>query len=215
MSAIYDHFYALHKDKQERIKSAGYRVFGRYGYKKTSVEEIAKQAEISKSMIFHYFGSKLGFFELLMHESVAFIKRYMNDMPSEFETSDYIEQYRVATKRKLQAFRAGPEIFEFHTRLFLDSDEVSIRDEIKAEYRALLKAREQMLEAMQMSDNTKRFRKDMDPGRIKELITWTIEGYSQKLIVEISQEVPEKALQRDYWSEFDEVLDDLKKVYYE
>ena len=48
-------FYSLPKEKQQRIIQAGYRVFGGGSYKKCPVGEIAREAGISKSLLFYYF----------------------------------------------------------------------------------------------------------------------------------------------------------------
>ena len=51
-------FFALPKDKQERIINAGYKVFASNTYKKSPVNEIALEAGISKSLLFFYFKNK-------------------------------------------------------------------------------------------------------------------------------------------------------------
>lgn len=48
---------------RESIKKASRELFRRYGYKKTSVSEIAKKAKIAKATIYKYFDSK----ELVLH----------------------------------------------------------------------------------------------------------------------------------------------------
>ena len=62
---MYEKFLALDENKRDIILRAALQEFGKYGYKKTSVEQIAESAGISKSMVFHYFGSKLSLFEFL------------------------------------------------------------------------------------------------------------------------------------------------------
>ena len=51
-------FYNLPEDKQQKIINAGYRVFSQNSYKKSPVSEIAAEAGISKSLLFHYFKNK-------------------------------------------------------------------------------------------------------------------------------------------------------------
>lgn len=48
---------------KESIKRASRELFRKYGYKKTSVNEIAKKAKIAKATIYKYFDSK----ELVLH----------------------------------------------------------------------------------------------------------------------------------------------------
>ena len=45
-------FFALPKEKQNRIINAGFRVFSRNSYRKSPVQEIAEESGISKSLLF-------------------------------------------------------------------------------------------------------------------------------------------------------------------
>ena len=51
-------FFSLPQEKQQTILNAGYRVFSQNTYKKSPMSEIAAEAGISKSLLFHYFRNK-------------------------------------------------------------------------------------------------------------------------------------------------------------
>ena len=53
-----ENFFKLRADKQEHIINAALSVFGRNGYKKGSIADIAEEAGIAKGMVSYYFGSK-------------------------------------------------------------------------------------------------------------------------------------------------------------
>ena len=58
--------YTLSPEKQQAIINAGYRVFSQNSYKNSPMSEIAAEAGISKSLLFHYFHNKMiipGLFE--------------------------------------------------------------------------------------------------------------------------------------------------------
>lgn len=57
-----DKFFLLPEEKQQRILNAAYRVFSQNSYKKSPMSEIAAEAGISKSLLFHYFHNKQEFF---------------------------------------------------------------------------------------------------------------------------------------------------------
>ena len=61
---------------KESIKKASRDLFRRYGYKKTSVNEIAKKAKIAKATIYKYFDSK----EMVLH---AILMDYIRDSVDE------------------------------------------------------------------------------------------------------------------------------------
>ncbi len=50
-----ERFFSLPKEKQKAILNAGYRVFSQNSYKNSPMSEIAQDAGISKSLLFHYF----------------------------------------------------------------------------------------------------------------------------------------------------------------
>ena len=51
-------FYALSVEKQSQILNAAYKLFATNQYKKAPTSEIAAEAGISKSLLFHYFHNK-------------------------------------------------------------------------------------------------------------------------------------------------------------
>jgi AcrR family transcriptional regulator len=62
---------------KESIKKAAQDLFRRYGYHKTSVNEIAKKAKIAKATIYKYFESK----ELILHAILMdYLKVSINDL---------------------------------------------------------------------------------------------------------------------------------------
>ena len=52
-------------DKRVAILEAGLRLFGQYGYRRTSMEDIAREADIAKGTIYLYFASKEDLFAAL------------------------------------------------------------------------------------------------------------------------------------------------------
>ncbi len=50
------------QDKREQIVQAGLRVFADKGYRKTSVEDIIREAKVARATFYHYFKSKKDIF---------------------------------------------------------------------------------------------------------------------------------------------------------
>lgn len=62
---------------KESIKKAAQDLFRKYGYHKTSVNEIAKKAKIAKATIYKYFESK----ELVLHAILMdYLRKSINDL---------------------------------------------------------------------------------------------------------------------------------------
>ena len=51
-------YFSLPEERQKAILRAGYRVFAKNSYKHSSMQEVADEAGISKSLLFHYFRNK-------------------------------------------------------------------------------------------------------------------------------------------------------------
>lgn len=211
---MYENFLALPADKQQRIRDAAFQEFGHFGYKKTSMEQVAQRAEIAKGMVFHYFGSKLGLFEYLVKYAESCMDRWFSGLGDEVKTLDFIEQYRRATKVKLKAYTEQPHVFEFFAMLYMHPENLDVSEKVRAVYEGGMAARMVILATIQNSENTWLFREDFDKEKAKKYVTWLIDGYAQHLLTLLSAR-PLADLSIDgYWNEFDGILDDLKKLLY-
>lgn len=213
VESIYDNFLALGEGKQERIRTAAMREFGRYGYKKTSVEQIAKKANIAKGMVFHYFGSKQGLFEYLSSYACEVIVKYFGDLEEALGELDFIEQYHYATQTKLKAFLEYPYVFELLTMFFMHPENLEISESIEEKYKRVIDLRSKVFAVMLNSDNTRSFRDDISTDKAKKYIAWLIDGYSQYLIGNLGRKPLADMNLDDYWDEFDEILCDLKRLF--
>jgi len=63
---------------RERIVRAAREMFGRYGYRKTSLAEIADAARMGKSSLYHYFESKEDLFEAVLKAEINVADRRLN-----------------------------------------------------------------------------------------------------------------------------------------
>lgn len=64
-------FYQLPNEKQEAIINAGFKIFSKNSYKKSPMNEIAFEAGISKSLLFHYFVNKKELYCFLLDKAVS------------------------------------------------------------------------------------------------------------------------------------------------
>ena len=55
-----ERFLALPSMRRDAISNAGFDVFSRCPYAKAPMSEVAAAGGVSKSLLFHYFGNKLG-----------------------------------------------------------------------------------------------------------------------------------------------------------
>jgi AcrR family transcriptional regulator len=67
---------------REKVLGAARTVFGERGFEATTIADIGARAEISKSVLYHYFGSKAGLYEaVLEHDAEATIAAVARAVP--------------------------------------------------------------------------------------------------------------------------------------
>ena len=54
--------------RRENLLSFGRRYFGEHGYGESSLDELAKEAGVSKALLYHYFGGRRGYFLATLEE---------------------------------------------------------------------------------------------------------------------------------------------------
>ncbi len=214
MIAIYDKFNALPQEKRERILNAAFREFGKYGYDKTSMEQVAVEAGISKGMVFHYFGSKRGLYELLYREMSSFFESYYGNMEEALAGLDYLEQYEYISKLKLQAYLENADVFEFMTRVYLNPERADQTETTQPILQKLTEDRIIIWKLINQSKHTGAFREGLDPERIKKYITWVLESYGNELMQRFKGKNLSDIDLNPYWAEFDVIMDDLRTVFY-
>ena len=100
-----DKFYALSEEKQSQILNAGYKVFATNQYKKAPTSEIAAEAGISKSLLFHYFHNKLELYLFLWKHAADLTRKYMCKYKV-YETDDFFEMMRRGLMAKCAVCQA-------------------------------------------------------------------------------------------------------------
>ena len=108
-------FFDLSKEKQDRMINGALKVFAMQGYRHASTDVIVKEAGISKGLLFHYFGSKLGVYTFVYDYSVRFMTLELRSTVSmaERELFNLMEQVELA---RMHAMRAYPYMQQFLNR---------------------------------------------------------------------------------------------------
>lgn len=110
-----DKFFDLKKEKQDRMINAALKVFALHGYRHASTDDIVKEAAISKGLLFHYFGSKLGVYTFIYEYSVRYMTLELKTTVNAKET-DPFEILKQVEQARLQAMKGYPYMQQFLTR---------------------------------------------------------------------------------------------------
>ena len=150
--------------------NAALKVFSIGGYKHASTDDIVNEAGISKGLLFHYFGSKLGLYGFLYDYSVRFMKLELTGGVSSTER-DYFEIRRQMEYAKMQVLKNYPYMQQFLDRCrFEDVSEALLAIErqknILGDMQAVLK---------NQSDRSL-FKSEVDYEKLDQMVTYTLDG---------------------------------------
>lgn len=115
-------FYMLSEEKQQRIIHAGWKVFSQDIYRKCPVGEIAKEADISKSLLFHYFKNKKELYFFLLEEAMRQAMDIMNT-DAILQKKDFFEILETGMEMKLELMVHHRELSEFVIMAYYEKDE--------------------------------------------------------------------------------------------
>ena len=80
--------------KEKQIIEATRKLFERYGYKRVSMDEIAKQSGVTKKTVYSYFKNKEEFLKYFLNEEVQNMKKIFEE--SEKENQSFFENLQEA-----------------------------------------------------------------------------------------------------------------------
>ncbi|MCL2717693.1 MAG: TetR/AcrR family transcriptional regulator [Lachnospiraceae bacterium] len=157
-------FFDLKTEKQDRMINASLKVFAKNGYQYASTDEIVKEAGISKGLLFHYFGSKLGLYTFLADYCVRYMKIEVSSACSEKET-DYFVILKEVETAKLSVLKKFPYLQQYLSTMEkeTDSDAAKATSEQRSSLATIYS------DIMKKADYSK-FRADADAKRIAKMM---------------------------------------------
>lgn len=126
-------YFSLPAEKQQRILNAGFYVFSQNSYKKSSMNEIAQQAQISKSLLFFYFRNKRELYLFLWDAACTLTVEFLTAYRC-YEPADLFQMMERGMDAKLDLMERYPYIANFAIRAFFEKN-AEVTGEIQASYR--------------------------------------------------------------------------------
>lgn len=143
---MFENFLKIDITKQKRVLAAALEVFSREGYLRANTNEIAALAEISKGLLFHYFGSKKNLYLFLLDETVKQMsERLMHiHLPSQAEL---FELLRVISVEKLRIAVEDPKGYRLIYEAFMHPSK-GLEEDMKARFSGLFSNSEAQISAL-------------------------------------------------------------------
>ena len=168
--SVNDKFFDLKKEKQDRIINASLKIFALNGYSRASTDEIVKEAEISKGLLFHYFISKKGLYKFVFDYSVKYTSMELFRGIS-FKEDDFFEIQKQMEQVHIQIMRNYPYMQQFIEKAFLET-EVEVLQEVFELMEFLTERTNQIYEKV----NPDKFKEGIDPEMVLTIVKYTIKG---------------------------------------
>lgn len=107
-------FFDLKKEKQDRMINAALKMFALHGYRHACTDDIVREAGISKGLLFHYFGSKLGVYTFIYDYSVRYMILELGNRSA--DETDLFEIIRQTEAAHMRAMKEYPYMQQFLNR---------------------------------------------------------------------------------------------------
>lgn len=185
--------------KHTQIMTAAAALFARYGYKKTTIDEIVKAADISKGLFYHYYKNKAELY-------LDIYDRYTNLLSDsvykniDLNETDLFIRLKQISHIRIDFISQYPGLWDFLYCAYFEKHP-DIGPLIKDKNAALL--RESRTRSAANIDWS-RLKDGITPDKAIEIVTWIAEGFVQKIK---SENLP---FNSELYKEADSYIDLLK-----
>lgn len=199
----------LNIDPQRRdaILNAALKEFSSQGYDNASTNVIAKEAGISKALMFHYVSSKQELFLVVFDYFANLMEKEYFELMN-YDEKDIFDRLRQSYILQIRLLEKYPCITEFkklsHTT---NSDEVNKELENRVQHSNCYP------DLFDKIDETK-FRNGLDIEKCKQFILWANIGFTNQLLGELRNADINSVNSEIIIEKLDGYFDELRKVFY-
>ncbi|MBE7721957.1 TetR/AcrR family transcriptional regulator [Lacrimispora indolis] len=169
-------FKELSEEKQQPIIEAALKCFGRHGYKKASMGDIAQNSGVSKPMLFHYFGTKRDLYLYLSE----YVRTVMIDAYKRSEINAYddlFERIIAASRMKMGILEKYPNILKFIISMFEETDD-AVTDITK---KIMPESQRFSYDLVLKKEDAVKFKEGVNIDEVMRLMFLMAEGYAHEM----------------------------------
>jgi AcrR family transcriptional regulator len=114
-------------ERRRRLLELGTELFARHGYEELSMARIAREAGISKALLYHYFPSKQAYFAATLEQAAAELAEVTRPDPEKSPVEQlagsldaylgWVERHMGAYDKLIRSFGAVPEVRDMVERV--------------------------------------------------------------------------------------------------
>jgi AcrR family transcriptional regulator len=161
-------FFDLKTEKQDRMINAALKIFALNEYQYASTDDIVKEAGISKGLLFHYFGSKIGLYTFLADYCLRYTKMETANAVDEKE-SDFFAILQANEAARLVIMKKFPYMQQFLYTMEQESNPEAVKA-TKEERESLQALQQEMMKKADCSH----FRNGVDVVFVEKLVDMTL-----------------------------------------
>jgi AcrR family transcriptional regulator len=200
---------SLEDNRRDAILNAALKEFATKGFDEASTNVIAKEAGISKGLMFHYVNSKKDLFLFLFNYCKDMIDKGYFELMN-FNERDILERLRRSYLLQLELLQKHPWIFEFNKVCTITKSE-----EVNKELEERTKGKQSLCyETMFDLIDESIFRDGLDIERCKQLIFWTNIGFTNQILEDIRNSENKKLDYDMIIAKSDDFFNELRKIFY-
>lgn len=193
-------------EKKDRIINSALKEFAKNGFAKASTNIIVEQANISKGLLFHYFGSKKELYEQLEKFVINLVVNAIED-EIDWDVTDFFERIKQVAMIKGRLTKEYPYIYDFMAIMIEEKTLDNLREQTKDSSNDLENR------VYKKNIDFSMFRDDLDLAKTMNIIRWTFEKFGAELMknqnltgIKINYQKMEQ--------ETEEYIEILKKAFY-
>ena len=162
---------------KEKIVNAAIKIFSQCGYEKTSTNQIAAEAGVSKGLVFHYFSTKKELFLSVYRQAVLI---YIMEICEKLDPDqrDFLLRIQALILLKFELMKKHPDIFDFIKTAYLETS-LQVKEEIAALNRDLL---DQSFGLVYENIDYSLFKPDLDRKSALATMLYTLEKWSENFV---------------------------------
>ncbi|ULO06857.1 TetR/AcrR family transcriptional regulator [Paenibacillus sp. 19GGS1-52] len=202
-------FLNLHPEKQDRILNAALKEFTKKGYQNASTNEIVKEAEISKGLLFHYFNNKKDLYLFLYDH---FMEMLLEEIQAKIDWSenDIFIRYRQVAILKFGLFQKYPDAFDFIKAAYPE-DASEVKVDLERRKKELL---DQGYKEFFADIDYSKFKEGIDITMTMQIIFWTMEGFAYHLQDKVATIPLDQMKIEEITAEMDSYSEILRNAFY-
>lgn len=199
----------LNAERRDAILNSALKEFTSRGFDDASTNVIAKEAGISKALMFHYVSNKQELFLVVYDFFSNLIKKDYFELMN-YDEKDIFNRLRQSYILQIKLMEKYPWILEYSKLSSMTHSSEINREIEKRKQEEYANCYPKLFDDIDISQ----FRKELDIEKCKQIIFWSNIGFTNQLLDEIRNTQNSSLNSKLIINKLDNYFDEFKKIFY-